>query len=154
CPSLSRRALLAAIPAVGLAGSALAQSPAVPTIVPPIPVLPPIPPAPPPPVPIPPLSRAQQEAAVRTVNAAYTHRLARQHLSPDDAPDAITTALLRYAKEVHVGRLAPGDFLSDWGVRPPYYEPSRDLAAAVTGDRLEAFLDSLPPPYAGYNALR
>jgi murein L,D-transpeptidase YcbB/YkuD len=146
--------VLAAIPAVGLAGSALAQNPAVPTVVQPIPVLPPIPPAPPPPVPIPPLSRAQQELAARAVSSADTHGLARQHLSPDDPPDAITAALLRYAKEVHVGRLAPGDFLSSWGVRPPFYEPSRELAAAVTGDRLETWLDSLPPAYAGYNALR
>ena len=147
-PSFSRRALLAALPAFGLAGSALAQPSAAP---------PPqlqVPPPEPPPPPLPSLSPAQLAVCVRVVNAAETHGLAHQHLSADDSPNAIVQATLRYARQVHVGRLALGDFLNEWGVRPPAYDPHADFAAAVTTDRLEAWLDNLPPPYAGYNALR
>jgi murein L,D-transpeptidase YcbB/YkuD len=143
-PSCSRRALLVALPAFGLAGPALAQPTAPPPLLQ----------VPAPAQPLPPLSPAQLALAVRTVNAADTHGLARQRLSPDDPPDVIVQALLRYAKEVHVGRLAPGDFLHEWGVRPPPYDPRADFIAAATTDRLEPWLDSLPPPYAGYNALR
>jgi murein L,D-transpeptidase YcbB/YkuD len=103
---------------------------------------------------LPPLSPAQLDLAVKTVNAAETHGLARHPLAPGASPDEVATALLRYAREVHVGRLAPGDFLDIWGVRPPPYDPRADFAAAVQADRLQAWLDSLPPPYAGYNGLR
>jgi murein L,D-transpeptidase YcbB/YkuD len=150
-PSCSRRALLAARPALGFAGAATAQEAASPPFL----RLPPQPqPPPPPPQPLPPLSRSQLALALRTVNAAETHGLAHQHLSPDTPPDAVAQALLGYAKEVHVGRLALGDFLPEWGVRPPPYDPRPDFIAAVTNDRLDQWLDSLPPPYSGYNALR
>jgi murein L,D-transpeptidase YcbB/YkuD len=62
--------------------------------------------------------------------------------------------VLRYAKAVHSGRLAPGDFLHDWGLHPPPYDPGPDFAVAVQQDRLAPWLDNLPPPYTGYDALR
>lgn len=142
-PTVHRRALLAFAPALAVAGSALAQEP-----------LPPLIAAPPPPVAIPPLSPVQLALAVRTLNAADTHGLPRQRVSVDDDPQRITEALLRYAGMVHVGRLAPADFPNPWGVRPAPYDPRPDMAAAVTTDRLEDWLDSLPPPYSGYAALR
>lgn len=149
--SCSRRALLVALPGLAVAGHALAaQQPAAPPLITPPPPLPP----PPPPVPIPPLSEAQIEVAVRVLNVAETHGLPRQQYSAKDPPERITTALLRYAHDVHVGRLAPENFLDAWGVRPAPYDPRADLAAALTTDRLEPWLDSLPPPYSGYNALR
>lgn len=144
--SCSRRALLLAAPALAIAGPALAQQSAATT-----PTLPAIPPVA---IPIPPLSPSQIETAVRVLNAADTHGLPRQQYSAKDPPERITTALLRYAHDVHVGRLAPENFPDAWGVRPLPYYPRADLAAAVTTDRLEAWLDSLPPPYSGYNALR
>jgi murein L,D-transpeptidase YcbB/YkuD len=144
--------MLAALSAFGLAGRALGQPPAPA----PAPLAPPIapPPPPPPPQPLPPLSAAQLALAIRTINAAETHGLPHRPVSPNDPPEQIALALLRYAKEVHVGRLAPGDFLYEWGVRPPFYDPRADFIAAVKADNLAAWLDSLPPPYAGYNALR
>jgi murein L,D-transpeptidase YcbB/YkuD len=138
---------LAALPAAAWAGQAFAQ--ATPEAPPPAPA----PPAPPP-VPIPPLSPAQLEIAARVVSAAETHGLAHRTLEPTAGQEEAVGAVLRYAREVHVGRLAPADFPRLWGVRPPPYDPRPDFAAAVQTDRLEAWLNSLPPPYSGYAALR
>jgi murein L,D-transpeptidase YcbB/YkuD len=66
----------------------------------------------------------------------------------------LIAALLRYAHDVHSGRLAPGDFLHDWGLHPAAYDPAPEFAQAVTQDRLEPWLDSLPPPYTGYDTLK
>ena len=138
--AIPRRSLLAALPMLGLAGHAFAQ-----------PVAPPPAPAP---ALAPALSAAQREIAIAAVNAAETHGLERRRLAPDAAPDEVVQALLDYAHDVHVGRLAPADFLREWGVRPAPYDPRADFAAAVAMDRLSAWLDGLPPPYAGYAALR
>jgi len=146
----SRRSLLiSALPAAAFAHAAVAQ-----TAAPPPAITPPPPPPPPPPVPLPPLSTAQISTALRVLNAAETHGLSPRRLSVGDPSEAIANALLRYAKEVHVGRLAPADFPELWGVRPPAYDPRPDLAAALTTDRLQEWLDSLPPPYSGYGGLR
>jgi murein L,D-transpeptidase YcbB/YkuD len=145
----SRRAVVAGLLPLALAGVAHAQN-AVPA--PPI-QLPALPPLPPPP-PIPPLGRDQIAIAVRVLAGAESHGLPKMSVRADDPPEKITDALLRYARWVHVGRLAPEDFPRDWGVRPAPYDPRPDLIAAVSTDRLAAWLESLPPPYAGYSALR
>ncbi|MDB5445145.1 MAG: peptidoglycan binding domain protein [Phenylobacterium sp.] len=149
---IRRRTLLAALPALALAARAYGQ--AVPPVLPGE-AAPAVPPPPlPPPVPLPVLSRSQIEIAVSTLNAADTHGLPRRRVSAEDPPDELASALAQYAKAVHVGRLEPADFPKDWGVRPPPYDPRPDFAAAATTDRLQEWLDSLPPAYAGYNALR
>jgi murein L,D-transpeptidase YcbB/YkuD len=66
----------------------------------------------------------------------------------------LVASVLQYAQAVHAGRLAPSAFLHNWGLRPPVYDPAPDFAQAVQQDRLGAWLDSLPPPYTGYDALR
>jgi murein L,D-transpeptidase YcbB/YkuD len=66
----------------------------------------------------------------------------------------LIAALLRYAHDVHSGRLAAGDFLHDWGLHPAAYDPAPEFAQAVAQDRLGPWLDSLPPPYTGYDTLR
>lgn len=68
--------------------------------------------------------------------------------------DLLIAATLRYAQSVHAGRLAPADFLYEWGLRPPSYDPAPDFAQAVADGRLEPWLASLPPPYPGYDNLR
>lgn len=68
--------------------------------------------------------------------------------------DMLITATLRYAQWVHAGRLAPADFLYEWGLRPPPYDPAPEFAQAVADDRLAAWLTGLPPPYTGYDNLR
>jgi murein L,D-transpeptidase YcbB/YkuD len=61
---------------------------------------------------------------------------------------------LAYAKAVHSGRLASAAFLDDWGLRPDYYDPSADFVRAAQADQLKTWLQSLPPPYTGYEGLR
>ncbi|HZC16793.1 MAG TPA: L,D-transpeptidase family protein [Caulobacteraceae bacterium] len=79
--------------------------------------------------------------------------------SPDPAArrsgqTQLVAAVLQYAKAVHAGRLDPGDFLHDWGLHPPPYDPAPDFVQAEQQGRLGPWLDSLPPPYTGYDALR
>ena len=68
--------------------------------------------------------------------------------------DQLVAAILRYATAVHTGRLPAGAFPDDWGLHPAPYNPAVDFAQAVAADKLGAWLDSLPPPYPGYQALR
>jgi len=102
------------------------------------------------------LSPAQAETAVKVLQAADLHGLKPQAYLPADPADgaALVDGLLRYARDVKVGRLALGDFPELWAVRPAPYDPAPDLARAVAEDRLQAWLDSLPPRYAGYVALK
>lgn len=72
---------------------------------------------------------------------------------PDDQ-QVLLRGLVRYAKDVHAGRMAAGDFPKDWGVRPQPYDPAAGLAQALAADRLGPWLDDLPPPYSGYYALK
>jgi murein L,D-transpeptidase YcbB/YkuD len=66
----------------------------------------------------------------------------------------LVEATLRYARAVRAGRLPASDFLHEWGMKPPDYDPTADFAQAVAQDRLGPWLDSLPPPYTGYQVLR
>jgi murein L,D-transpeptidase YcbB/YkuD len=67
---------------------------------------------------------------------------------------ALVVQTLRYARAVHAGRLAPEAFLYEWGLKPAPFDPAPDLDQAVAQDRLGPWLDSLAPPYTGYDALR
>ncbi|MET4897070.1 L,D-transpeptidase family protein [Sphingomonadaceae bacterium jetA1] len=69
------------------------------------------------------------------------------------SPAALVHVALDYAHAVHVGRLDTADFTKDWGIRPQAYDPLPAFADAVRRDRLDAWDASLPPPYAGYDAL-
>ncbi len=61
---------------------------------------------------------------------------------------------LEYARAVHAGRLPAAAFIDDWGLKPKPYDPAPDFARAVQQDQLKAWLESLPPPYTGYEGLR
>jgi len=162
-----------------LADVAAAAQPVAPQITPPPaakpapPVLPiapapgspalPVPP-PPPPVVIPPLTAAQAQTALKVLAAADLHGLQPKAYLPEGVPDTgvltpaqqtqLTDALLRYAHDVHIGRMDPDEFPELWALRPAAYDPAADLAKALTENRLQAWLDGLPPPYAGYYALK
>ncbi|WP_176473007.1 L,D-transpeptidase family protein [Sphingomonas lenta] len=67
--------------------------------------------------------------------------------------DALVRAALDHARAVHAGRLDAADFQRDWGVKPQPYDPLPAFADAVARDRIAQWVQSLPPPYAGYDAL-
>jgi murein L,D-transpeptidase YcbB/YkuD len=111
----------------------------------------------------------QADLLVRVLSQAYTHGFEPEAFAPDavvpllnardtaarQAGQAQLIALaLRYASAVHSGRLPPEAFLEDWGLRPAPYDPGPDFVQAVNQDRLRPWLDSLPPPYTGYQTLR
>lgn len=62
-------------------------------------------------------------------------------------------AVLRYAQQVHVGRLGASDFDEEWDLRPQPYDPRPGLEAALAQDSLGQWLADLPPKHAGYQAL-
>jgi murein L,D-transpeptidase YcbB/YkuD len=61
--------------------------------------------------------------------------------------------VLAYARAVHSGRLPESQFITDWGLRPAAYDPAPDFVKAAGQDQLKAWLESLPPPYTGYDGL-
>jgi murein L,D-transpeptidase YcbB/YkuD len=65
----------------------------------------------------------------------------------------LKTAVLRYARQVHSGRLASGDFDDEWAIRPAAFDPKPGLDDALTQGKLAQWLASLPPQHAGYQAL-
>jgi murein L,D-transpeptidase YcbB/YkuD len=128
-------------------------------------------PPPPSPSPAPPMTlRADQIALLqRTLAQADTHGfdpdafvvpgLDAQLQSRDPgtraaAQAALIAQTLRYALAVHAGRLAPDAFLYEWGLKPDPFDPTPGFVQAVAQDRLGPWLDSLPPPYTGYDVLR
>lgn len=151
--------------AASFAASALAQPPQLPVPVAPpatLPVPAPIP-APPPPAPriFPTLTEAQAILLRRMLADAGSHGIAKGQTGetaggtavPLEGP-ALIKAALDYAQAVRSGRLATADYLRDWGLRPPVYDPWYDFTAAVAQDRLAQWIASLPPPYTGYDGLR
>jgi murein L,D-transpeptidase YcbB/YkuD len=66
----------------------------------------------------------------------------------------LTDSLLRYAVDVRAGRLRPTAAQPDWDIAPPdRKDPVRELAEAVEGGTLGAWLEALPPTHAGYARL-
>jgi murein L,D-transpeptidase YcbB/YkuD len=125
-------------------------------------------PAPPPPTSVT-LRADQVDLLIKTLGQAYTHGFEPSAFAPDafvpllSARDALTRQgaqaqlidlTLRYARAVRTGRLAPDAFLNNWGLRPLPYDPGPDFMQAAAQDRLGPWLDSLPPPYTGYQTLR
>ena len=118
----------------------------VPTIVPPAPA----------PITLPVLSdaQAQQLAGLLAKNAVA------QGLQETETPlpvtlssEALVRAAMDQARAVRTGRLDQSDFIKQWGIQPPAYDPLPAFADAVRRDRLAWWITTLPPPYAGYDAL-
>ncbi len=108
------------------------------------------------PIALPTLSARQQTELAGLLAERYLTQGLR-YSEPPPLPtggEPLVRATLDYAKAVHSGRLAPEDFESDWGLRPAEYDPLPGFVAAVREDRLAQWIRSLPPPYAGYDALR
>lgn len=151
------RRLLIALPAPALVAAQAPQ--AAPVVQPALPA----PVAPQPPVVVPPRVMPQLSDEQRSQLHAFLDTAAANGIAPSEtssaAPDrqddtALITAALDYAKALHSGRLAPGDFMNNWGLRPVAYDPWQGFTDAVAQDRLSAWIASLPPPYAGYDTLK
>lgn len=166
-----RRCLALAAAAPMLFGDlALAQQPQQgrPAAAPPVLAIPPaaqpVPPPPAPPVEIPALTPAQAQVALKVLRAADLQGLQPKAYAPEGVPDtgvltaaqqsALADGLVRYAHDVRNGRMDPEDFPDLWRVRPAAWDPAPDLVLALAEGRLQAWLDSLPPRYSGYHALR
>jgi murein L,D-transpeptidase YcbB/YkuD len=159
---IGRCLALAALAPLALGNLATAQ----PAAEPPVLAIPaaPVPPPPPPPVEIPALTPAQAQVALKALRAADLHGLQPKAYVVDGLPDdgvltpaqqtALADGLARYAHDVRIGRMDPGQFPELWQVRPAAYDPRPDLAKALAEGRLQPWLDSLPPRYSGYAALK
>jgi murein L,D-transpeptidase YcbB/YkuD len=109
-----------------------------------------------PPVALPRLSEAQARQLADLLAADALTQGLREDAAPQPAildNDALVRAALDHAHAVHAGRLDAADFQRGWGIKPQPYDPLPAFADAVKRDRLTAWAASLPPPYAGYDAL-
>ncbi|WP_200887492.1 L,D-transpeptidase family protein [Sphingomonas sp. ERG5] len=148
-----RRFLTAALVASIVAAPAAAQQVAPPPVVPTVPTAQtPVAPA----MALPELTDAQARQLADLIDKDSI----AQGLRADSAPqavkldkDALVGAALDHAKAVHAGRLDTADFQLEWGIRPQAYDPRPAFIDALKRDRLAAWIASLPPPYAGYDAL-
>ncbi|MCW3848256.1 L,D-transpeptidase family protein [Sphingomonas sp. LB-2] len=143
---------------VMLAAPGIAQNVPSPTpAASPTPTIVPMVQAPPQVVPLPQLSPTQASQLISLLSEA---RFAQGLVHAGAAPvtpasnDELVRAALDYAHAVHSGRLDPEDFQKDWGLRPAPYDPLPAFAAAVKADRLQRWIDGLPPPYSGYDGLK
>jgi len=166
--------LLAGALAILTAQTAAAQTPAYPVRAPlvaarPVQVAPQQPRTPPPAPLSVALSPDQVDLLGRVLSDATTHGFEAGAFSPDPAlrllaardpatrqagQTQLIAATLAYAKAVRMGRLPAASFRDDWGLRPVAYDPGPEFVAAVNDNRLAAWLDTLPPPYTGYQTLR
>ena len=58
--------------------------------------------------------------------------------------------MLRYARQVHSGRLEASDFDDEWALRPATFDPRPGLEAALAQNGLAAWLANLSPQFPGY----
>lgn len=100
--------------------------------------------------------RADQADLLRaTLAASDRHGFAPGEFAPrNNSEAALIEATLRYAKAVKIGRLDVANFRDDWGLRPQPFDARGGLARAVYENRLQEWLNSLPPPYPGYETLQ
>jgi len=120
----------------------------------------PPPPAPPARAPVK-LSTDQAKQLVAMLQAARSQGISRTidvadpstDLNADDSAKLIAAAL-DYARALHSGQLAAGDFETEWGLRPAAYDPEPSFYDALSRGKLAGWIANLPPPYEGYEGLR
>ena len=121
-------------------------------------------PAPAPAVALPALSEAQARQLLTEIEKAPSHGFSAAEFDTTEvrglleagdpsAEAALVNLALRYAQAHRAGRVNPSSVSELWAVKPAAYEPRAELARALSEDRLDSWLASLPPPYAGYRAL-
>ncbi|MHB8286089.1 MAG: L,D-transpeptidase family protein [Caulobacteraceae bacterium] len=110
-------------------------------------------------------SGRQMQLLMKAIDDAPTHGFDRNEFATADLdglvqsgdPGAwplLNTAILAYARAQRGQRIPLSAFPAEWSIRPAAYDPAPELSAAIAVDGLGAWLDSLPPPYEGYQGLR
>ena len=83
--------------------------------------------------------------------------LLHRHLLPHEAwrlDTLLTRTFLAYARDVTLGRLEPAHVDSQWTAAPHRLDLVALLYEALDANRVGPALEELPPPQAGYRALR
>jgi murein L,D-transpeptidase YcbB/YkuD len=101
--------------------------------------------------PAPPLSQGQSAAIAQALAHSDQEGFAPGEFTGADTP--LFDAALAYARAEHGLRISTAAFPADWAIRPGPYDARADLDAALAGDRLDAWLQSLPPPDLDYGRL-
>ena len=111
---------------------------------------------------------AQTDVLVKALADAPSHGFRKGEFVPPELADAMKAqtlntaaaqamlkgAVLAYARAQRGQRVPLADFPTEWSVRPAPYDPGAEFARAVAANELPAWLESLPPRYQGYQALR
>lgn len=115
------------------------------------------------------LSPDQVGLLLQTLDAAPSHGFSqsrfgapqiRQLLQSGDADERqrgqqrLVGAIVAYARAQHGLALAKAALDPNWGYRRESYDAQRELSAAVAQNRLKDWVEALPPPFPGYQALR
>lgn len=105
---------------------------------------------------VPTLTSSQMEQLTRFLTDGAAAQGLRQSTAwtatPTNTADMVR-AVLDQAHAIHAGRLDTADFQQDWGLRPDAYDPAPAFAEAVRTNRVNQWIASLAPPYAGYDGL-
>ncbi|HXQ10995.1 MAG TPA: L,D-transpeptidase family protein [Caulobacteraceae bacterium] len=104
------------------------------------------------------LLAALDSAADQGLPAVDTKAMRAQLASPDPAVHAqgearLAAAAVAYARAERSGQLAADRFPNNWAIRPGRYDAQADFGAARAGQRLAAWVASLPPPDPRYRGL-
>lgn len=92
-------------------------------------------------------------------SADYTSALSQWSDVPQTGEDAakydiaMTAALLKYAKDVHSGRLDPESVYKDVQLPANDFDAAAALKRALRNGSIDSFLSDLPPPQPGYQRL-
>lgn len=114
-------------------------------------------------------SAASRAEAVRSVlehadaqglrSGDYMSALSQWDSAPEDGADAakydlaMTAALLRYARDVRIGRIDPGGVYKDVRLPKQDFDPAAALGAALKHRSIDEFLEELPPQQQDYQNL-
>jgi len=110
-------------------------------------------------------SGRQMQLLMKALDDAPSHGFDRYEFAPATLSDLVqsgdpsawpqlNTAILAYARAQRGQRIPLSTFPAEWSIRPAAYDPAPELSAAIAVDGLGPWLDSLAPPYEGYQGLR
>lgn len=104
-------------------------------------------------------ARARAASVISALQHADRQGLIPHDYAVDAAPNSpqheqrITASLLRYARDVHTGRVAPKTAYDDAQMPAQNFDAAAELEAALESERLDKFLAGLPPQHPQYRAL-